>query len=156
MTRVSLDTTFYVADTFAKRDFRPYQQFVFDDVIPNDMRITDILTVLRNSKFEASRSDDPGNQVNPDAPQWLLTARRSQGPDTLFLLIAVEGEKYVLDRQQIMGDNRIKLTGSKETGRMRLSVLGTLPREHANLAREMTLLQQALRDRFRFQQTTRG
>jgi hypothetical protein len=66
----------------------------------------------------------------------------------------VEGEKYVLDREQIMGDSRIKVAGSKESGRIRLSVLGSLPREHANLAREMNLLQKQLRDRFRFQQTT--
>ena len=64
----------------------------------------------------------------------------------------MEGEKYAVDREEIMGDNRIKQTRSKESGRMRLSVLGALPREHAELSREMNLLQQALRDRFRFQQ----
>jgi hypothetical protein len=153
-TRLSIDTDLYIADTFAKRNFKPYHQFVFDDVIPSDMRIQDILNILRNSRFEAASRVDDGNQANPDSPKWLLYARRSQGPDTLVLLIAVEGEKYVLDREQIMGDSRIKVAGSKESGRIRLSVLGSLPREHANLAREMNLLQKQLRDRFRFQQTT--
>ena len=151
-TRVSIETEFYVADMFAKRYFTPYQQYVFDDVIPDEMRITDILTVLRNSRFETEQKQDPGNQANPNAPKWLISARRRHGPDTLDLLIAVEGEKYVVDREEIMGDNRIKQSRSKESGRMRLSVLGTLPRDHADLSREMNLLQQALRDRFRFQQ----
>jgi hypothetical protein len=151
-TRLSIETEFYVADMFAKRYFRPYQQYVFDDVIPDEMRITDIITVLRNSRFTTKQEQDPGNPANPNAPKWLISATRRHGPDTLDLLIAVEGEKYAVDREEIMGDNRIKQTRSKESGRMRLSVLGALPREHAELSREMNLLQQALRDRFRFQQ----
>jgi hypothetical protein len=155
-TRVNVDTEFYVADIFAKRDFLPCQQFIFDDVIPDEMRITDISTVLRNAKFKVEHKQHPGNRENPDAPKWLLSAHRLQGPDKLELLIAVEGEKYVLDRQQIMGNNRIKISGSRESGRMRLSVLGTLPRDHYDLTREMNLLQQALRARFRYQQPSRG
>jgi hypothetical protein len=151
-TRLSIETEFYVADMFAKRYFGPYQQYVFDDVIPDEMRITDIITVLRNSRFNTKHKQDPGNQANPNAPKWLILASRQHGPDELILLIAVEGEKYAVDREEIMGDNRIKQTRSKESGRMRLSVLGWLPREHAELSREMNLLQQALRDRFRFQQ----
>lgn len=154
-TCVNVETKFYVADIFAKREFLPYQQFIFDDVIPNDMRITDIATVLRNAKFYVEDKPHPANQANPDAPKWLLSAHRLQGPDTLELLIAVEGERYVLDREQIMGNNRVKISGSKESGRMRLSVLGTLPRNHHDLTREMNHLQQSLRDRFRFQQTSR-
>jgi hypothetical protein len=154
-THVNVDTEFYVADIFSKRVFLPYQQFIFDDVIPDEMRITDISTVLRNAKFQVEHKQHPGNQENPDTPKWLLSAYRLQGPDKLELQIAVEGEKYVLERQQIMGNNRIKIGGKKESGRMRLSVLGTLPRDHYDLTREMNLLQQALRDRFRFQQTSR-
>jgi hypothetical protein len=146
-TLISVDTECRILDKFAERLFWPYQQFVFDDVIPNEMRITDIVTVLRNAKFDV----DPPSQANldggenPDSLQWLLRATRRQGPDTLSLIIAVDGKKFV-----------IKLSGTKESGRIQLSVLGGLPREHADLTREMNLLQQALRDRFRFQQTTRG
>jgi hypothetical protein len=155
ITSVNVDTDFYVADIFAKRDFLPYQQFIFDDVIPNEMRITDISTVLRNAKFQVEHKEHPGNRENPSSPKWLLSAHRLQGPDRLELLIAVEGEKYVLDREQIMGNNRIKISGSKESGRMRISVLGALAHDHFDLTREMNHLQQALRDRFRFQTTSR-
>jgi hypothetical protein len=153
-TRVILETEFYVADIFARRNFLPYQQFIFDDVIPDEMRITDICTVLRNAKFHVDPKPHPGNQGNPANPKWLLSAERLQGPDALELQIAVEGERYVLDREQIMRNNRVKIAGTKESGRMRLSVLGMLPRDHYDLTREMNLLQQALRDRFRFQQTS--
>jgi hypothetical protein len=154
-TRVNIDTDFYVADIFARREFLPYQQFIFDDVIPNEMRITDISTVLRNAKFQVEHKEHPGNRTNPDSPKWLLSAHRLQGPDELDLLIAVEGEKYNQDREQIMGNNRVKISGSKETGQLRLSVLGTLARDHSDLTREMNQLHQALRDRFRFHMTSR-
>ena len=35
-TRVCIDTEYRMDDMFAKRTFKPYQQFVFDDVIPED------------------------------------------------------------------------------------------------------------------------
>jgi hypothetical protein len=151
-TRVCIDTEYRMDDMFAKRTFKPYQQFVFDDVIPEESRITDIITVLRNAKFEIYH---PNAWANPDDFQWLLQATRRQGPDTLTLLIAVEGDKFNMDRTQIMGDNRIKVSRSKESGRITVSVLGTVPREHAGLGSEINRLHQALRDRFRFLQTSR-
>ena len=152
-TRVCIDTEYRILDMFSKRVFKPYHQFVFDDVIPNNMRINDIMTVLRNAKFHVPQPEPEGEREG--APKWRLIATRQQGPDKLTLLIAVEGEKFSLDREQIMGDNRVKVSGNKESGRIRISVLGTAPREHADLTNEINLLHQALRDRFRFQQTSR-
>jgi hypothetical protein len=152
-TRVYIDTECRILDMFNKRIFKPYHQFVFDDVIPDDMRVNDIMTVLRNAKFHVPEPEGPGEDSK--APKWLLSATRRQGPDELTLRIAVEGERFLMDRTQIMGDNRIKVSGSKESGRIRLSVLGTAPRVHADLTSEINLLHQALRDRFRFQQTSR-
>ena len=143
-TRVCIDTEFRMDDMFAKRTFMPYQQFVFDDVIPEDMRITDIITVLRNAKFEIRH---PSQWANRDELQWLIQATRRQGPDTMKLLIAVEGDKFKMERTQIMGDQRIKVSRDKESGRITLSVLGTAPREHAGLGSEINRLHQALRDR---------
>lgn len=150
-TKLDIRTLVYPADIFAGRTFSPYQQFVFDDITPDEMRITDIVTSLRNSKF----SVDPPLAAQPDpAPTWLLLAQRSQGPDHLGLLIAVEGKRATLDREQLMAAS-VKISGSKETGQLKVSVLGTLPRDHKELTREMNALQQALRDRFRFHQTSR-
>jgi hypothetical protein len=151
-TRVCIDTEYRMDDMFAKRTFKPYQQFMFDDVIPEESRITDIITVLRNAKFEIYH---PNAWAIPDAFQWLLQATRRQGPDTLTLLIAVEGEKFKMERTQIMGDQRIKVSRDKESGRITLSILGTVPREHGGLGSEINRLHQALRDRFRFLQTSR-
>jgi hypothetical protein len=155
-TRFHIRTDLYPADVFAGRTFSPYQQFVFDDIIPNEMRITDIVTVLRNSRFEVNEPwSGPENESGTQTPKWLLTARRSQGPDDLDLLVAVEGKRHVMDREQIMAESMVKISGNKESGQLKISVLGMLPRDHKELTREMNALQQALRDRFRFQQTSR-
>jgi hypothetical protein len=84
-----------------------------------------------------------------------VRARRSQGPEDLDLLVAVEGKRSVMDREQIMAGSMVKISGNKESGQLKISVLGMLPRDHRELTREMNAFQQALRDRFRFQQTSR-
>lgn len=121
------------------------------------MRITDIVTVLRNSRFKVSEPwSAPENKTDTQSPKWLLKATRSQGPDDLDLLVAVEGKRHRMDREQIMAESMVKISGNKESGQLKVSMLGLLPRDHKELTREMNALQQALRDRFRFQQTSRG
>jgi hypothetical protein len=152
-TKLNIRTSVYPADIFAGRAFSPYQQFVFDDIIPDEMRITDVVNVLRNSRFtvEEPRAQTP---QDPLAPTWLVLAHRSQGPDNLDLLVAVEGIRTTLDREQIMAAS-VKLRGSTQSGQIKVSVLGTLPRDHRELTREINAFQQKLRDRFRFHQLSR-
>ena len=150
-TRIGIDTEFYVTDEFAKREFRPYQQYVFDGVIPDERRITDIVTVLNYSNFDTHWRADPDNQSSPETPRWLLHATRREGTDQLTLLIAVDGQKYSVDQERLRNAGLVKETFGTAGGRMRLSVLGTLHRDHVTLAHEMNHLQQALRERFRYQ-----
>jgi hypothetical protein len=151
-TCLSVDTTFFVTDEFSKREFRPYQQYIFDGVVPDEGRITDILTILNTSNFETEWRADAANKSSSDSPRWLLRATRQEGTSWLTLLIAVDGWKYSVDQESLKGAGQTKLTFGRESGRMRVSVLGMLPRDHAVLAYEMNHLQQALRERFQYQQ----
>jgi hypothetical protein len=151
-TRLHVSAELYPADVFEERTFSPYQQYFFSDIIPDEMRITDIVTVLRNSKFDVyKRWPDLEDQARP---KWLLMAKRRQGPDDFDLLVAVEGKRNIIDREQIMADSKVRHSGKQESGQLKISVLGMLPRDHRELTREMNALQRALRDRFRFQQTS--
>lgn len=152
-TTLNIRAVVYLGDIFAGRAFSPYQQFVFDDIIPDDIRIHDICRVLRNAGFVV---EEPLPQAHQDelAPRWLLLARRSQGPDDLELRLVVEGMRTLLSREQIMNTST-RIKGSKESGRIKISVLGTLHRDHKELTRVMNALQQELRERFRFHQTSR-
>ena len=148
-TRVTVNGTLVVDDAFAKRSFSPYHNIVFDDIIPDEMRITDIRNVLKSlgfSEIEDKRTDSH----DPDAPEWFLRAKRSRGPDQMDLWVYVEGLREVVEREQIMGDNRVRQKGGKATGHIRLHMLGRLPRDHQEMTREMNALQKALRDRYQY------
>jgi hypothetical protein len=155
ITRLQICTKLYPADVFARRTFSPYHQFVFDDIVPSEMRITDIVTVLRNSGFEVPQPWSSPENNGTQTPSWLVRARRSQGPDDLDLLVAVEGKHRIMSRDEVKAESMVKISGHKESGQLKISVLGLLPRDHKELTRQMNALQQALRDRFRFQQTSR-
>jgi hypothetical protein len=153
-TKLNLQALAYPADIFAGRLFSPYQQFVFDDIIPDEARIGDVVTVLRSLKFtvENPRSQTP---QDPSAPTWLLLAHRSQGPDDLDLLVAVEGIRTTLTAEEIKGSN-VRLKGSTQSGQLKVSVLGTLPRDHLELTRELNTFQKKVRERFGFHQLSKG
>ncbi|WP_326551684.1 hypothetical protein [Micromonospora sp. NBC_01813] len=150
-TTLKIKATAYLGDIFAGRAFSPYQQFVFDDIIPEEIRITDIETVLRNARFRVEKL--PEKPQNEAAPRWLLLARRSQGPDDLELRILVEGRRAQLLRQHKMGDTVVE--GAKESGRITVSMLGTLHRDHKEITRVMNAVQQEIRDRFIYHQLSR-
>ncbi|MDG4766817.1 hypothetical protein O7632_22345 [Solwaraspora sp. WMMD406] len=150
-TKLAITAKVYLGDVFAGRAFSPYQQFVFDDIIPEEIRITDIETVLRNARFTVKKL--PEEPQNPAAPRWLLLARRSQGPDDLELRILIEGKRTQLLRQQKMGNTVVE--GAKESGRITVSMLGTLHRDHKEIARVMNTVQQEIRERFVYHQLSR-
>ena len=155
-TMVTVNGEFTVDDQFRKRHFSPHHNIIFDDIAPDDMRVNEIFSVLKNLGFskvesllEESRSKDPV------APEWFLRASRSRGPDRMTLWIYVEGTRRRVERKQIMGDAQIQHTGSRDTGQLRLHVLGRLPRDHKEITREMNALQKALRDRYQYQMSSR-
>jgi hypothetical protein len=151
---VTVNGTLFVDDAFAKRYFSPHHNIVFDDIIPDEMRVNDIRNVLKNLGFSAIETKWEDTD-DPDAPQWFLRASRSRGPDQMALWIYVEGTRHVLEREQIMGDRRVKTTGSKASGQIRLHMLGRLPRDHREMTREMNALHKALRDRYQYQMASR-
>jgi hypothetical protein len=149
-TRVTVNGTLVVDDAFAKRSFSPYHNIVFDDIIPDEMRVTDIKNVLKSLGFSEIEDKSTEDAHDPDAPEWFLRAKRRRGPDQMDLWVYVEGTRHLLQREQIMGDSRVKTKGGKATGQIRLHMLGRLPRDHQEMTRVMNALQKALRDRYQY------
>ena len=118
------------------------------------MRVTDIRNVLKKLGFSEVKEvwKDTSNR---DAPEWFLRAQRRRGPDQMDLWIYVEGTRQSLEREQIMGDSRVKTTGSRDSGQIRLHMLGRLPRYHQEMTREMNALQKALRDLYQYHMASR-
>ncbi len=157
LTKFRISAQFYPADEFARRTFSPHQQFIFDDIVPKEMRFTDVLTVLRNSKFRIDwRWPEEGSSSDSPISKWLVLASRSQGIDELVLLVAVEGERKMMNREQVLADKMVRLVDNRESGQLRISVLGKLRGDHKELTREINAFQQAVRERFLFHTMSRG
>jgi hypothetical protein len=150
VTRVNATAALQLDDAFAEREFAPYHQVVFDEVVPGEARVTDIVTVLKILQFEV----DPPKEVAESAsdsgiPKWVVRARRPK--DSLSLTIAVEGKQLSV-KEQVADQGRYGLERTRDTGWIKLSVRGVLPRDHRELTRQMNELQAALRERYRQQQ----
>jgi hypothetical protein len=146
LTRVNATAALQLDDAFAKREFAPYHQVVFDEVVPGEMRITDIVTVLKTAQFDVGKPwEDPLNPADSSTPKWVLRAHRPR--DALRLTIAVEGRRLSVE-EHVVEENRVGHRRTKDSGWIKLSVRGVLPRDHRELTRQMNELQAALRERY--------
>jgi hypothetical protein len=153
-TRLSVTTDLTLDDAFIRRSRSPYHHLFFDEIIPDEMRITDIKTALRDRgfsepvtirEFEFEGPDGPETgQLKPD--NWFLVARRPEGPNVMDLWLFVEGNRFDTERERTLPGHKYKSTF--ESGELRVFIRGCLPRDSHALTREMNALQQALRERY--------
>ncbi len=152
MTRIYTDATLVLNDAFARRTFSPFQHLVFDEIIPDDMRITDIMTALSDAGFKVSKvwpeRQGPETDAQTGSLYWFLAARRREGPDDMDLWIFVEGKRYTTKRETVMHGGGVTHTTELPSGELKVFMRGTLAGDHKELAREMNALQQALRETY--------
>jgi hypothetical protein len=148
-THVNATATLQLDDAFAERQFAPYHQVVFDNVVPDDKRIDDIVMVLKMAQFDVDSPEVLENPAESSTPKWVLRASRQ---DSLNLTIAVEGKRYSVQEHQVEQNRGVGQEKTKDSGWIKLSVRGVLPRDHRELTRQMNELQAALRERYRQQQ----
>jgi hypothetical protein len=166
--KVSTRLRLILDDAFARRTLSPWQQLHFDEVIPDEMRIADIVTALKDRGFElvtdepivrseTAARNDRAVRNGPAADthvERFLRARKSEGPDIMELWLVVEGRRYQTERQnQVPGGHTYKSTF--ESGELKVYMRGTLPRDSRELTHEMNALQRALRERFDRQRARR-
>jgi hypothetical protein len=145
-TILTTDLTLYLEDLFERKMFSPYQHLQFEGVVLDEMRVTDIVTLLedqgfapRYRKLEAERS---GMQ------RYLVEGVRPEGPGKLVLWMLVEGTRSrTTRRKQIPGGQTF--TTELETGNMVIYMRGQLQRDSARLVGVMNEIQTLLKERFR-------
>lgn len=145
VTRQSLITTNFTLildDAFARRILSPHQQLHFDEVIPAETRIDDIKMALKNLGFKVT---DPRPQHGPES-RWLW-AERSEGPETLRLMVYVEGKQHKSRRQRSVPGG-ITYRTKLGSGELRIYVYGKLSGNSGPVVHEMNALREALRERF--------
>ncbi len=142
--RTHLETKFSLIldDEFAKRVLRPYQHLHFDEVVPSEMRISDIKIALENLGFIV---DDPHPEAGIEG-RWLL-AHRYEGPDQMQLDLYVQGIPYQARRDSRLPGG-LTYRSNLESGEIRIYVRGQLPRNSQPVIHEINALRRALRERF--------
>jgi hypothetical protein len=152
-TRVAVTATLKLDDAFKTRLFSPYQHLFFDEIIPDEMRITDIRTALRDLGFEEFepwkvRHDGQESHEGHSTVSWLLAAQRREGPHRMVLWISVEGRRFETEREQTALGGGRKHKRTMESGDISIFIWGTLPGDHDKLNRQMNALQATLRERY--------
>ena len=142
---VSSELTLTLDDAFSSRLLLPYQHLYFDEVIPDEMRIADIVTALKDKGFDLEFRH--GQRHGEDFRRDLLVASRAEGPDTMRLWVFVEGRRYQTERRnQVPGGHTFKSTF--DSGDLKVFLCGALPGTSRELTHVMNALQQTLRERF--------
>lgn len=143
--RQSLVTTKFeltLGDAFARRTLSPHQQLHFDEVIPAETRIDDVMMVLKNLGFKV---EDRWPDQGPEN-RWLFAAR-AEGPDKLVLVLYVEGKQHKSRRQRTVPGGMTYRT-ELDSGELRIYAYGWLAGNSRPVIREMNALREALRERF--------
>jgi hypothetical protein len=138
---VAMEFSLPLYDAFARRTMWPYQWLYFDEVIPNEMRIDDIVMALRNRGFKVS-SPPSGN---PELCR--IVADRTHGPDQLRLRLYITGERYKARRERSVPGGMTYRT-SVDSGDFQIKVYGSLRGDSKPVVYEINALRRALRERF--------
>lgn len=145
LARESLVTTNFrliLGDAFARRTLSSHQQLHFDEVIPAETRIDDIKMALKNLGFKVA---DPWPEHGPGR-RW-LSAERTEGPDTLGLVLYVEGKQHKSRRQRRVPGGMTYRT-DLDSGELRIYVYGWLAGNSCPVVHEVNALREALHERF--------
>lgn len=140
--------TLMLRDAFARRRLSPYQSFHFDEIIPDDLRIADIATALGDQRFEVSKRVNVAGGKSKAGLRHVLFAERTEGPDTMALLVLVHGHRHTTQRRLEQSKGR-RYTTTFDSGDLGIIVYGWVHRDTRDLIHEINELQSALRDRFR-------
>ena len=149
---VTINAELTLDDAFANRDFSPSHHLYFDEIIPDEMRITDIRTALQDRGFEARQvwpgHDGPFRDERTNSVSWLYVAHRKVGPDDMVLWVFAAGQHFETERETVMQGGGVTHKTKMQSGELRIFVRGSLRRDSRELTHEMNALQRTLRERY--------
>lgn len=147
--KVTAEATVVLDDAFAKRTVRPQQKYHFDEVIPGQARVRDVVAALVDLRFEVVKQVEPDTKITK-APTAIaaIEATRGDPDDAIRLFVYVTGRRHRTERQSQHPGGR-RFTSKLDTGDMTLVVYGAAPRDSRQLIHDVNALQLGLRERFR-------
>jgi hypothetical protein len=150
-TRLLSKVQMVMDDAFRESTRAPFQQFYFDEVIPDQMRAADVKTALRDRGFNLLDFILPGGEAEL---RQLIFASRPAGADMMQLWIVVEGRRYMTERRTEVPGGQV-FTSMLASGGITVYMRGQIPGDTKLVLQEMMLIQEALRERFERLRTRR-
>lgn len=145
-TILTTDLILYPEDLFERKMFSPYQHLQFEGVVLDEMRVTDIVTLLEDQGFAPSCRELPVERS--EMRRYLVEGVRPEGLGKLVLWMLVEGTRSrTTRRKQIPGGQTF--TTELETGNVVIYMRGQLRRDSARLVAVMNEIQMLLKEWFR-------
>lgn len=137
---------FHVAleDLFGRRKVTASHSMHFDEIIPDERRIDDIVAVLRDRGFDCETGvlDDDAEE-----PSWYIDATRVEGPNEIYLGIVVRGRRHLTQRRT-GSPGWHRFISDMPSGEIMMSIYGQVPRNSRELTTEVNELRKALTGRF--------
>jgi hypothetical protein len=140
-------------ECFAQKKFSPEQHLQFPDVVLNDLRLADIIMLLRDKKFEPT--DKTGKWVLADdideatkLQQYVIQARRNEGTRELMLWLFIQGiEAGTRRERRIVGWE--KYTTDLPAGSIVIHIRGRLEGDSKRVVQVINEIQMQLKQQFR-------
>lgn len=145
-TILTTDLTLYLEDLFERKMFSPYQHLQFEGVVLDEMRVTDIVTLLEDQGFTPHYQKLTAKRSGMQ--RYLVEGIRSEGPGQLVLWMLVEGSRSRTTRRKQIPGGQV-FTTELETGNVVIYMRGQLRRDSARLVSVMNEIQTLLKERFR-------
>ncbi|MDT0350305.1 hypothetical protein [Pseudonocardia charpentierae] len=150
-TTLHLSFRVYLEDEFNRRDVSATYTLHFDEVVPEEGRVDDIMAALRDRGFSLETFPKQGAD---DSPRWFIQASRDEGPNEILLLLVVRGRRYTTRRRaETPGWHRY--VSKFESGDIRVTIYGRVPRDNRELTSEVNELRKSLSTRFSHMQAQR-
>jgi hypothetical protein len=142
-TKISTKLRLVLEDAFAQRKLSPHQHLHFEGIVPDDLRIADLVTTLADHRFRVVHQ----KKVDGEADTHLIFVARPEGPETMYLLFLVRGHRHRAQRESRIPDGPT-FRSRFDSGDLQIYVYGQLPRDSSEITHEINSIHRALRERF--------
>lgn len=142
--KITLNFILKIRDEIRRRLFFPFQQFQFDEVMPEEMRITNIREAIMDRGFRIVAD----KKINSDIAfpfQHLLHAVRPEGQKSIHLWVYAEGKPVVTKRKSFIEGGK-NFTSNYKSGTLKICFRGVSENDCELLLNEMNAIQKLLHE----------
>lgn len=150
LTEMKVKFEFDLLKGLERKIYTPYQMIKFPKVVLDRMRVNDIVTLLRDKRFDVytDMNKFPDSKVGKVPITFSIIAQREEGDNTLMLIIDLEGKPSSTEREKEIPEGE-KFKSTFSTGETTCYIRGRLPNDPQIVVQEINDIHALLKHRFR-------